>query len=85
MPGGLSSPSDICSTPTLDGSSMRLHTLLSTLFVGSFSTLAAGFAADSAIAPVDPALGRPVEFYVDVFPILEAVLNLLVSANRLKI
>jgi len=51
---------------------MRFKTLLSTLFVGSLSTLASAFGADTAIAPMDPALGRPVEFYVDVFPILEA-------------
>ncbi|MCA9079238.1 MAG: hypothetical protein KDA58_01715 [Planctomycetaceae bacterium] len=28
--------------------------------------------ADEAIAPADPALGRPVDFYQDVYPILEA-------------
>ncbi len=49
---------------------MNFKTLLHTFLASSLA--ASAFAADSAIAPADPALGRPVEFFVDVFPILEA-------------
>ena len=50
---------------------MRFSTLLATLLTGTAAS-ASLYAADTAIAPTDPALGRKVEFFVDVFPILEA-------------
>jgi WD40 repeat protein len=50
---------------------MRFSTLLATLITGTAAS-ASLYAADTAIAPADPALGRKVEFFVDVFPILEA-------------
>lgn len=49
---------------------MRIKTLFSAVLAATVGSSA--LAADSVIAPVDPALGRPVEFYVDVFPILES-------------
>ena len=48
---------------------MRIRPLLTFL---ALSLATSAYAADMTIAPADPALGRPVEFYVDVFPILEA-------------
>ena len=49
---------------------MRIKTLFSAVLAATVASSAV--AADSVIAPMDPALGRPVEFYVDVFPILES-------------
>lgn len=58
----------LCKPPR--SNTMRIQTLFSAMFVLLLAPMIC--AAEMAIAPVDPALGRPVEFYVDVFPILEA-------------
>ncbi|MCA8999148.1 MAG: hypothetical protein KDA80_19255, partial [Planctomycetaceae bacterium] len=38
----------------------------------SATALTVDVLAQEAIDPADPALGRPVDFYMDVYPILEA-------------